>query len=166
MVMSLDFWNFVIAFVALLISIYAVIYSHLQNKLRVGLSNGYYDKRKPDPFIIGFTIENLSSKPIKLIEVAMKNESGDDVAIIDNFEPTQTFSDMGFSKIPDIIHPFWDSEPFQEPLNLQPNSEISFSYYIATKPPKKLTVIATFESLSVFKKKKKTRLFISLKKNN
>lgn len=166
MLLSLDFWNLVIATLALIISIYAVVYTHLQNKLSIGISNGFYDRRNPDPFMFGFTIENLSSKSIRLVSLSMSDEKGLKVDIIEDFEPTQTYIVSGYTKIPDIIHPYWDAEPFQSPVNFQPNSEINFSYYTGSNPPNELHVTAIFESLSLFKKKKKYNLVVSLKKND
>lgn len=163
---NLDFWNFLIAVIALFLSIYAIVYAHIQNALKIDITNGYRDKNGNDPHLFGFTIENLSSKPVKLIGVSIKNRDGKEINILENFEPTQTYYHDKYLKIPDIIGNYWYDSPFERPVNIQPNNDVDFSYYSNDNFSNELMIIASFQSLGILKNKKQIKSFVALQKND
>ncbi|EOI58835.1 hypothetical protein [Enterococcus gilvus] len=171
MLKSLEFWNFVIALLALVAAIYAIIYTHLQNKVEIDIVDGFYDRRKNDPFLLGFTVQNLSSSTLRLIELNITDLSNKPLNLISDFEPTQTFTTInnGYgineTKIPDIIGQYWYANPFENYVNLQPNSETYFSYYVNPITPK-IKVNLTISRSGIFKKDQNIELLMSLKKMN
>ncbi|MBC2370134.1 hypothetical protein HBP99_16005 [Listeria booriae] len=127
---TLEFWNLIIASVGLIAAVYAIIYTHLANRVELAVNGAIFDRRENDPYIVHFTINNLSSKPvtidsIKFISITDNNE----LKPLRGVEPTRTFIGTGPYKIPDIIHPSWYENPVSENTILQPNSNKEFSYY-------------------------------------
>ncbi|SPP28431.1 hypothetical protein [Brochothrix thermosphacta] len=165
MIFTINFWSFVISILAFLAAIYAIVYTHIQNKTILLISNGFYDKREQDPFILGFTVKNLSSKPLKLTHLTMKDEKNNELILIKDFTPTATFS-VGNSRfsIPtqDIIGDYWYGAPLSRTELLQPNSELEFKYYVETRPPNYIDVILNFETFGFFKNVKTKKLSVVL----
>ncbi|MFC0275580.1 hypothetical protein ACFFH2_02540 [Enterococcus devriesei] len=171
MLTSLDFWNFIIALLALIAAIYAIVYTHLQNRIEIDIVDGYYGHRKNDPFFLGFTVQNLSSATLRLIDLKLTDLNNRPLSIIKDFEPTQTFTTINHgyglneTKIPDIIGQYWYAEPFENYENLQPNSESHFSYYVNSITPK-IKVHLTISHNGILHKQRNIELLISLKKMN
>lgn len=163
--------EFVIALLALVAAIYAIIYTHLQNKIEIDIVDGYYNRRKNDPFLLGFTVQNLSSATLRLVDLKLTDLSNRPLSIIKDFEPTKTFTTINHgyglneTKIPDTLSQYWFAEPFENYENLQPNSETHFSYYVNPVTPK-IKVTLTISRTGILKKQKTIELLISLKKMN
>lgn len=146
-------------------AIYAIVYTHIQNRTLLLISNGFYDKRQQDPFMLGFTIKNLSSKPIQLNNLTMRDENNKELTWIKDFEPTQTYTESTHPYFPptrDIIGIYWYDSPMDSTQHLQPNSEIDFKYYVKTEPSNHIYIFLEFETFGSFKKRKTKKLSVIL----
>lgn len=128
--LSIEWYSIIISICSFLAAVYAIVYTHLSNRLRLHISDCYYDRRKSDPYIAHFTLNNLSNKPVTVVNLEFSNvHSLKTIKPLLGFEPTQTYSKVGFGEYADIIDSYWHESTLNEILILQPNSEKEFSYY-------------------------------------
>ena len=156
--MNLDLWNFVIAVLALVAAIYAIIYTHIQNKIIVDVIDGYFDQQNDSPFLIHFFIQNLSSKPLKIIDVKILDNNNQQIKTLEKYIPK-------INSFLEADSTYWEQKPFTKPENLYPGSDSSFSYYLYSLETH-LNISVTVQSFSFYKKKKTFKLPIVLKKND
>ncbi|WP_413485572.1 hypothetical protein [Brochothrix thermosphacta] len=165
MIFTINFWSFVLSALAFFTAIYAIFYTHIQNRTLLLIYNGFYDKREQDPFMVCFTIKNLSSKPIQLNNLTMRDENNEELTWIKGFTPTQTYSHFTQPyphSIRDIIGSYWHDSPLDKIEYLQPNSDIDLKYYVQTEPSNYIYVILDFETFGLSKKGKTKKLSVVL----
>lgn len=166
--MDLEKLNLIIGILSFIAAIYAIIYTHWSNKIELVITNTFYNQREEDPFLVGFTIKNLSSKPLSIENVEFLSTGSDELmSPIIGFKPTQTYFKVGSGymahKLPDVLPPYWYEKTLNETLDMQPNSEESFSYYF--NPIEiNIKLKITLSNKTFFSSKKVTKLFpITLK---
>lgn len=154
MTINLDFWNLVIATVALIVSIIALAHSIYYNLVKIKISNCIKDRvDERYDWLYSFEISNLSNITVVITKIEIYNR--DNKLLIDNnFDPYElhdaieqqrieeyhrTKNDFYFLPPPtkNYLNPvYWESSPFEEETEVSPNSRESFSYYLDEQPYK------------------------------
>lgn len=145
---SLSFSDW-ISFIALIISLYSVYYTHKENRHRlliiesmILLNNSY------NPPMICFSVFNDSKSSITITDVAISSLDGKKINFLESYVPqsepkvqknTYTHSTLGF-EIPlggldildpgRIISPHEYQNPFVDDVVIPPNEKHDFSYYV------------------------------------
>lgn len=125
----LNFWNFLIAVLALLVSLYSVWYTSKNNRHSIEIVDCYIEQTKNRPTMIMFDILNNSNSSIKLLNVELFFYDGSRIKPLD-YIPEQTYSSIGMTRIPDIIRQEEYSQQFDHEEILAPYSKSEFRYYL------------------------------------
>lgn len=130
---NLDFWNFVIAVVALVVAIYSVWYTKRRDKFTLELDNCCYERHRDyAPIIFSFDVVNNSSAGIRILAIEFdlntvsydpfeENRNRDLIAVTANYEYDSQFTGNEF---------------------LESQARKSYSYFIA-KPQNTVTLTIT-----------------------
>ena len=122
--------SLIISFLALLVAIYAVIYTHLFNRRRIAIDGFYIDSSRPSATELSFSINNISQKSITLESISFICDGVESKSIDDHVnKPEFVEGPLGRR----ILMPVLDSgEPdiLECPTILLPNSHIEFTYYL------------------------------------
>lgn len=124
-----EFWNFVIAVTALMISIYSIWYTKRNDKHSIEIVDCYINQKNGRPTMIMFAVLNNSNSSIKLLNVELFFYSGSPVNPLE-YIPEQTYSTHGQTSFVDVLRQEEYSEPFDGEVILAPYSKEEFSYYL------------------------------------
>lgn len=148
---NLDFWNFAIAFIALIISIIALIHSIYYNLVKLKISNCIAARLdKGYDWLYSFEVSNLSNISVIITKIELYSKTGK--LLSDNqFDPEAKFNfeqEIEYQQelenrspflpsIPPVRSSFdysWCSNPFSQETEVFPNSKVEFSYYLDEEP--------------------------------
>ncbi|WP_024398866.1 hypothetical protein, partial [Streptococcus suis] len=83
---TLDFWNFVIAVLALLAAFYSIWYTRQRDKTKLEIVNTWYEKPDGNPYFVVFKIFNNSSTAVKITNLTLLHLDGKIVEIIKDYK--------------------------------------------------------------------------------
>lgn len=128
---ALDFWNFMIAVVALLIALYSVYYTRKNDKHSIEITDAYVSFVKHRPTLIIFSVLNNSNSSIKIKRVELLHANGDLINHL-NYEPEQTYSTIEplNIRVPDPPQPYEHASPFDGLEVVPPYEKLELSYYL------------------------------------
>lgn len=86
MLVSWDFWNTIIALLALVVAIYSVWYTRQRDKASLEVVESWWKKPDGNPFFLGFTIFNNSSTAIKITNIELLTKDDKPLHILKNHE--------------------------------------------------------------------------------
>ncbi|PTQ84748.1 hypothetical protein C8U37_107116 [Trichococcus patagoniensis] len=153
---QLNFWNFVIAVLALFIAIYSVWYTHRRDRYSIEIVECEYMQKKNRPYLIFFSIFNASNAPLKIKDVKLFDLENNPVRVVD-YEPKSEYTNIvGHSILdPATIPVAWEyANPFSKTLIIPSESKIEFSYYVNPFPDHMVIKITTDKKIRWFSKKK------------
>lgn len=113
---NLEILSFVVAFFALIVSIYSVIYTHRFNKKQIDIDECYIDFSEKYP-LISFSINNISPAPIRVRSLTFSDSSGALVNTLD-YEPEPAHLK---------IHML--ANPLRQVTTILPNRSLEVSYF-------------------------------------
>lgn len=113
---NLEILSFIVAFSALLISIYSVIYTRHFNKRRIDIDECYIDFSEDYP-LISFSINNMSPVSIKVLSLEFSNNSGAPVSYLDYIPELTSMENHEFAN------------PLKQATTLLPNKSLEVSYF-------------------------------------
>lgn len=126
---TLDFWNFVIAVLALLAAFYSIWYTRQRDKTTLEIIDTWYETPEGNPFFIGFTIFNNSSTAVRLTNVELLNLNGTPASVLREYEYESPNKDKHLS--PAMYYdPFHQNSPFDREEIIPANADTSFKYYL------------------------------------
>lgn len=127
---NINFLSFFISVLALIVSLYAVIYTHVFNRRKLELDNFDIDKSRPSATQVKFVVNNVSQRPITLENISFICD-GIETQSINNYECSSEYSvDRKGRK---IVLPADNSRKpkvLKSKTVLLPNSSIGFTYYL------------------------------------
>lgn len=140
---NIDFWNLIIAFVALIISIIALAHSIIYNMVKLKISNPIKSRYDTEyDWLYSFEISNLSGISVIITKVELYNHKGE--LLLDNgFDPQKLRDEIEKSQpnsslynLPSLnfIDPYWWSSPFKKETEIFPNNKVEFTYYLNDQP--------------------------------
>lgn len=140
--LTLDFWNFVIAVLALLAAFYSIWYTRQRDKTTLEIVDTWYEISEGNPFFVGFTIFNNSSTAVRLTNMELLNLNGTPAKIIKDYEYKNPDEDTFLSSAA-FFNPDYDPEPFDRDEIIPANEDTSFRYYLNPfSPEMKIRVTA------------------------
>lgn len=155
---NMDMLNIVAAWVGAVIGVIGLLYSVSMNRTTVKISNCFKDRVDPkSDYLYSFELVNTSNISVVIKNVQLFDKSGKE--IFDNdFDPSSVVpkyatDEYGLTRIP--LPPLdggWYSKPFEDEIDLFPNSSVAFSYYL-DKAPYKIKV-TTNKQIRFFSKSK------------
>lgn len=152
--LSLDKLNFIVALLALLLSVYSIYYTRKCNrrKIKIHADDLYFEK--PDPPIHWFRIHNVSSVSVTITDIQFFSPDGIVLHPLTSYEPQQTYSEAGpFQyELPDIIPEYKYPELLCGETILYPHSSEEFGYYFDVPHTSMEVKITTQERIHHFKK--------------
>ena len=141
----LNRWSSVIAFIALVVSIWSLIRTYRLNVYSIDVFNGSYDQENPNPFMLRFQLINNSHKAIKIKKVRIETLSGIEIQPLKHqprHEPLKESSSM--FDLPSIdLRTFseydYENDPTMEII--APFKTFYVRYYVAqVSSPLKITI--------------------------
>ncbi|QTJ49178.1 hypothetical protein FE331_00390 [Dolosigranulum pigrum] len=124
-------YSLVISFIALIVSIYSVWYTKLQNRHNIEIEFVDLDVYDSHP-LINFHLLNDSNSSIKIENLTVSS----DVDVLLDYEPVG--SDP---YIPGFVPPHYRSSNFEVPYTISPNESSTYTYYFNGAPSEiKITV--------------------------
>ncbi|MDQ8820625.1 hypothetical protein RFF58_06195 [Streptococcus ruminantium] len=126
---TLDFWNFVIAVLALLAAFYSIWYTRQRDKTTLEIVNTWYEKPEGNPYFVGFTIFNNSSTAVKITNLTLIHQDGKSVEIIKDYKykPPHRVNLFGSDY---RFDPFHETKVFDREKIIPANADTSFKYYL------------------------------------
>ncbi|HEL2333376.1 hypothetical protein [Streptococcus suis] len=126
---TLDFWNFVIAVLALLAAFYSIWYTRQRDKTKLEIVNTWYEKPDGNPYFVVFKIFNNSSTAVKITNLTLLHLDGKIVEIIKDYKykPPYRINLLGSDY---RFDPFHESKVFDREEIIPANAETSFKYYL------------------------------------
>lgn len=76
LLVSWDFWNFLIALIALLVALYSVWYTKQRDKLSLEITDATFEELECNPFFVCFSVFNNSSSAVKITDIRLCNQDG------------------------------------------------------------------------------------------
>ena len=130
MLVSWDFWNTIIALLALVVAIYSVWYTRQRDKASLEVVESWWKKPDGNPFFLGFTIFNNSSTAIKITNIELLTKDDKPLHVLKNHEYNDPDSnpDSLFSKF--SYNPFFDEEIFETSRFIPSGQEWNLKYYV------------------------------------
>lgn len=131
----LEFFNLLIALIALLVAIYSIHYTRKCNRPRLFIGNGEIYTDKCNPPLYAFTIQNISPVPVSIQAITFSC-AGHPVRVLRGHE--LAYPD-------DAIYPNWlEEEPVDVPLVIPPHSSCHAAYRFDSRQELRLLDITIF----------------------
>ncbi|MGY4105102.1 hypothetical protein ACWOA0_05710 [Ignavigranum ruoffiae] len=163
-----------ISFIALLVSLYSVYYTHKENKHTILITNPFIDLNDEyNPPKISFTIFNDSKNSITIEDIQISKINGETIHHLSDYQPSAEDSisksensgifgklaqiETGFNLPPRFISPDEYQHPFENEITIASNSEYDFSYYLAEPITEAKITVTTNKKIHHFKR---TKLFV------
>lgn len=130
-------YSLVISFIALIVSIYSVWYTKLQNRHNIEIEFVDLDVYNNQP-LINFHILNDSNSSIKIENLTVSS----DVDVLLNYEPEPSKPNQShLFSMPAIVPSHYHSSNFEVPYTISPNESSTYTYYFSGAPSEiKITV--------------------------
>lgn len=170
-----NLWNFIyqlsfsdwISFIALLISLYSVYYTHKENRHRIIITDTSINIDEYNPPMIDFSVFNDSKGSVTITNISISSLDGSEIDFLPNYEPESqdpilertphTFMGIEVDPISPfipgrIISPYEFQKTFTNPVTIPSNQSLQFSYYIKTPINNAKIKISAKERLRYFKR--------------
>lgn len=144
----LNVFSFLIALIALAVSMYSVYYTRSLNRRRLDVSECTIDYSEDYP-LIDLCIENVSPLNITVKSVKLSDVEGNPIIPID------------FTPNPEEIRVTLEADSFPENYNLMPHKTEHSSYFIAQPVSDIVVTITCKERIHRFRKQQRFELHIS-----
>lgn len=153
--LDFEFWNFVIAFLALALALYGIWLTKSLNRFKIEIDDCTYSKKIGEPALLSFQLHNVSSVSTKVIKIEFSTYDDTPIVPIIGYEPNVRYHEMGFGvRYPDIQMPFEQELVLSSPQVLLSNSSTSFRYFM-NPPSAKVKIKVTCDRRVYFIKKYK-----------
>lgn len=169
-----NLWNFIyqlsfsdwISFIALLISLYSVYYTHKENRHRIIITDTSINIDEYNPPMIDFSVFNDSKGSVTITDVSISSLDKSEINFLPNYEPesngprleskSNTFMGIELDPISTlvpgrIISPYEYQNPFTSPVTIPANQGHEFSYYVAEPIVNAEIVVTAQQRLRYFK---------------
>ncbi|MEY8370157.1 hypothetical protein AAK938_01460 [Aerococcaceae bacterium 50-4] len=150
---KLDFWNLIIALLALILAIYSIWYTRRKDRYSIEVIEAEYFQNDSDPYLIFFKVFNTSNAPITITDIQLLDFHEHIVETLD-FEPG---SNSKFPYGPIDIPANWRyQKPFTDSKIIPSENYAEFSYYLNPLVSPMIIKVSTNHNIQWFSK---TKLF-------
>lgn len=153
---TLEFWNLVIAVLALLIALYSLWYTHKKDQYIIEVVDYSFNRKYDRPFLLNFSVFNASNSPVKITDLKLYDLYNNPVEIIE-YEPKVEYytGTNGQPTVAKDIPMDWDYAKMLPHVAIVPSeSIISFRYYVGQLPNPIVIRITTNKRVHWFSKSK------------
>ncbi|MCK1211142.1 hypothetical protein [Streptococcus uberis] len=140
---SWDFWNTLIASLALMVALYSVWYTRKRDRVSLEIINTWYEEPEGNPFFIGFNIFNNSSTAIRITNIELLNLDNSPASVIDGYEYKSPDDNTSWLSPALNLNLFQQEVAFKEDEIIPSNKDTHFKYYLNPfSPDMKIKVTA------------------------
>lgn len=153
--LSWDFWNLLIALIALLVALYSVWYTRQRDKISLEITDATFEELEHNPFFVCFSVFNNSPSAVKITDIKLCNQDGTPASLIlgHDYQPPQIPEDSLFSPVY-IPEPYYFEAPFINEVFIPANDSMTFKYYINPFAPNMIIHVTSDKPLHRWSKTK------------
>lgn len=116
---TLDFWNFIIAVLALLAAFYSIWYTRQRDKTTLEIFKTWYKIPEGNPFLISFTLFNNSSTAVKVTNIELLNLDNTPASVIENYSYKSPYQNDFWAPASVNIAPNYEPKPFNKEESIE-----------------------------------------------